>query len=136
MYEIFEHTADVGLRVRAGTVSELFAEAARGLFSLIVANLDDVRCVESRRLHVEGNETDFLLFDWLNELLYRFETERLVLVEFDVQVGEGGLTAEARGERLAPERHRLDHEVKAVTYHGLRCEPDGDEWLAEVILDI
>ena len=43
MYEVFEHTADVGLRARAGDLNGLFAEAGRGLFSLLVENLDVVR---------------------------------------------------------------------------------------------
>ena len=29
MYEVFEHTADLGLRMRAGSLEELLAEAAR-----------------------------------------------------------------------------------------------------------
>ena len=33
-------------------------------------------------------------------------------------------------------RHRLLHEVKAITYHGLRVEPAAGGWLAEVIVDI
>ena len=33
-------------------------------------------------------------------------------------------------------RHELDMEIKAITYHGLKVERDGDGWLAEVIVDI
>ena len=36
MWEIFEHTADLGLRIRADSRDQLFSEAAHGLFSLIV----------------------------------------------------------------------------------------------------
>ena len=36
MYEIFEHTADLGLRIRADDLQGLFEEAARGLFSVVV----------------------------------------------------------------------------------------------------
>ena len=43
VYEIFEHTADLGLRMRAGSLDELFADAGRALFSVIVANPDAVR---------------------------------------------------------------------------------------------
>ena len=70
MYETFEHTADLGLRVRAADLDGLFAEAGRGLFSLIVANLDSVRPVEEVSLGVVGEELDYLFFDWLNELLF------------------------------------------------------------------
>jgi SHS2 domain-containing protein len=79
---------------------------------------------------------DYLLFDWLNELLYVYETQRVVLVEFDVRFRNDGLTATARGEHIDPSRHELDHEVKAITYHGLRVVCEHDHWLAEVIVDI
>ena len=45
MYEVFEHTADLGLRVRADSLQSLFVEAARGMFAMIVVNLEEVRLV-------------------------------------------------------------------------------------------
>jgi SHS2 domain-containing protein len=136
MYEVFEHTADVGLRVRAASRDTLFAEAGQALFSLIVANLDEVRTTDERHFRIEGEQLDYLLFDWLSELLYTFETAHLLLREFDVRVDDTGLTASCRGEPLDPERHPLDHEVKAITYHELLVEQSDGEWLAEVVLDI
>jgi SHS2 domain-containing protein len=136
MYETFEHTADVGLRIRAEGLDQLFAEAGRALFSLIVANLDEVRPVEEVRFALAAPRNDDLLFDWLAELLYTFDTRRLLLSEFQVEVGAGRLSAVARGEPIDQPRHRLDMEVKAITYHGLRLERQNDGWLAEVIVDI
>jgi SHS2 domain-containing protein len=136
MHETFEHTADLGLRVRAATLEELFAEAARGLFSMIVPELGSVQPIESREFTIAGHERDYLLFDWLSELLYTFDTQHLLLTDFDVRLIGEGLTATARGEPLDPQRHLLDHEVKAITYHGLRLEQDAEGWLAEVIVDI
>jgi SHS2 domain-containing protein len=137
MYETFEHTADLGLRVRAADVDGLFADAGRGLFSLMVANLDDVRTVDEVSLGVVGAELDYLLFDWLNELLFVFDTRRLVLVEFQVRVAESGVQATARGEPFNPARHHAEHEVKAITYHELKVSQETDgTWLAELIVDI
>jgi SHS2 domain-containing protein len=137
MYETFEHTADLGLRVRAADLDGLFGEAGRGLFSLMFANLDAVRPVEEVSLGVVGEELDYLLFDWLNELLYLFETRRLVLVEFHVRVSGSSVQATARGEMFDPTRHQAEHEVKAITYHELKVVQEADgSWLAEVIVDI
>src|SRR5437868_3242391 len=133
MYETFEHTADLGLRVRAASLDELFAEAGRGLFSMIVANLDAVRTVEEVSLGVVGDAVDYLLFDWLNELLFIFETRRLVLVEFNVRVSESSVEATARGEQFDPAHHQSEHEVKAITYHELKVVKEDSGWLAEVI---
>jgi SHS2 domain-containing protein len=51
-------------------------------------------------------------------------------------VDEKGLTASAWGEAYDPKKHELGHEVKAITYHGLKVEHQDDGWLAEVIVDI
>ena len=136
MYETFEHTADLGLRVRAATREELFADAGRALCSLIAANLGDVRPVEKVEFRLEGDDDEYLLFDWLNELLFTYESRRLLLSDFDVRFTSGGLQATARGEPADPARHQLDHEVKAITYHGLKVAHEPDGWLAEVIVDI
>ena len=136
MYEVFDHTADVGLRIFAPDRSSLFAEAARALFSLVVVNLDAVQAVEERHYELAGEQDEYLLFDWLTELLYTFETEHLLLSEFQVELSPVGLRATGRGERIDRSRHELDHEVKAITYHGLKVEQSGQGWVAEVIVDI
>jgi SHS2 domain-containing protein len=136
MYETFEHTADLGLRARAADLNTLFAEAARALFSAIVENLDAVEPRRQVELRIEGTDRELLLFDWLKELLYRFDTEHLLFSRFEVHVRNDGLTGSAWGEHLDPARHALSHEVKAITYHGLRLEKQPDDWLAEVIVDI
>jgi len=136
MYEYFEHTADLGIRARAADLNGLFAEAATALFAAVVDGLDSVRPVQQVEIAVEGAEPDYLLFDWLRELLFRLDAEHLLLSKFDVRVTETGLKATATGEPLDPARHVLSHEVKAITYHGLRVEREGDGWIAEVIVDI
>jgi SHS2 domain-containing protein len=138
MYEVFDHTADIGLRIRAETLEELFSEAARALFSLIVMNLGDVQPREriDFSVPIRDHEYDYLLFDWLNELLFTFDSRQMLLVKFDVRISSAGLKATAMGEAIDVARHRLDHEVKAITYHGLKAVQEGDKWLAEVIVDI
>lgn len=140
MFEVFEHTADLGIRVRAGSLDELFADAGRGIIAQL-ANLDAVQPVSEKTISLQGDSLDFLLFDWLSELLFAFEESRLLLSEFQVRVSKSGeyysLTATCSGEIADETRHELDHEVKAITYHGLRVEQQADGcWLAEVIVDI
>jgi SHS2 domain-containing protein len=103
---------------------------------MIVPDLDAVRPEQARRFEITGKERDYLLFDWLNELLYVFDTEHVLLSDFEVHFTPEGLTATARGEQFDPERHCLDHEVKAITYHGLQVKQKATAWEAEVIVDI
>lgn len=136
MFEITEHTADLGLSVEAPDLPSLLAEAGRGLTTIIAGDLEQVRPATVREIRVEGTDVAYLLFDWLNEVLFAFESERVLLREFDVRVDERGLSATARGETYDPARHRLQHEVKAITYHGLEARREGGGWQARVIVDI
>jgi SHS2 domain-containing protein len=136
MYEFFEHTADLGLRARARDLKELFEDSATALFAAIVDDLSTVRPEVQLSVEVEGTDLEYLLFDWLRELLYRFDAEHMLFSKFEVSVTETGLKGTAAGEPIDPARHVLSHEVKAITYHALKVEREGDAWIAEVIVDI
>jgi SHS2 domain-containing protein len=139
MYEIFEHTADLGIRIRTDNLEELFVDAAHGLFSVMVANLDLVQCLDEVTFQLHTDNIEELLHDWLGELVYTFYARRLVLADFHVHVKVGKaceLTATARGEPFDPSRHETDVEVKAITWHELKVEQQPEGWQAEVIVDI
>jgi SHS2 domain-containing protein len=136
MHETFEHTADLGLRIRAADLDTLFAEAGQALFGTIVEDLQTVRHEKRIEITLAADDREYLLFDWLKELLYHFDSEHLLFGKFEVYVTAKGLTGSAWGEPLDRLRHNLEHEVKAITYHGLRVAQTGDGWLAEVIVDI
>src|SRR4051812_36662306 len=136
MYEFFEHTADLGIRVRAADVNRLLADAAAGLFAAVVDGLETIRLTQSIQVVIDGTDLDYLLFDWLRELLFRLDADHLLFGRFEVTVSDSGLKATAWGEPMDPARHVLSHEVKAITYHGLGVERDGDDWIAEFIVDI
>jgi SHS2 domain-containing protein len=136
MHELFEHTADLGLRVQSPDLNSLFAEAAACLFSAV---LEDVAAVEPRgavAIEIGGTDREFLLFDWLRELLRRCEEDHQLFSKFEVAVREDGLSAVAWGESFDESRHTFAHEVKAITYHELKVEKTAAGWLCEVIVDI
>jgi len=136
--ETFDHTADVGLRVRASDWNDLFRTAAEGVFDYIVVNRDDVLVRNRESIALEGEDLNDLLALWLNELIFRSETQHRLYTQFEVKVNENArhLEAEIGGEPIDRDRHVLDHEVKAVTRHALSVAWDGAQWVAELILDI
>ena len=136
MHETFDHTADLGWRIRTADLDSLFAEAGQAIFETIVEDLKTIRLEKRVDITLAGEEVDYLLFDWLKELLYHFDSEHLLLSKFEVHVSKNGLSGSAWGEPLDRSRHQPEHEVKAITYHGLRVEQTPEGWLAEVIVDI
>ena len=136
MHEQFDHTADLGLRVRSPDLNTLFAEAAECLYSAFVEDLSTIHPVEECAVEIVGNDLVYLLFDWLKELLYRFDGDGMLFGKYEVHVRENGLSARVWGEPFDPTRHPMSREVKAITYHDLIVEKSADGWLAEVIVDI
>jgi SHS2 domain-containing protein len=140
MFETFEHTADLGLRVVGDSLNDLFADAAVGLSSLIVAEVGSVAASQQRTLAITSPDLEYLYFDWLSELLFFFESEGWLTAKASVEVTGNSLRGVVQGEIFCEERHRRSHEVKAVTYHELSVTPlerDGKQfWTAEVIVDI
>ena len=136
MYEIFEHTADLGLRVRAADLPRLFEEAGQALSSVLCENPSAIEPREDFEIDVAADRPDELLHDWLDELLYCFNVKKLLFAKFAVTVDDRGLRAVLRGGPIDRQRHTLGVEVKAITYHALKVERLDDAWLAEVIVDI
>ena len=58
MFEVFEHTADLGLRVRAADLDTLFREAAEGFFSLVVERWTPQGAVREFRFEIEAERHD------------------------------------------------------------------------------
>jgi len=136
--ETFDHTADLGLRVFAANLPDLFQTAAEALLDVIVANRDQVEPQEAEHVTLTADSTESLLVDWLNELIFRCETRHSLYRRFSVEIAQDclGLEAQIFGEPVDSTRHVLDHEVKSVTRHAVTLVRDGAGWKAELILDI
>lgn len=132
-YEEIEHTADVGIRAYGASTDELFANAARGMFSLI-ADLRKVKKTGEVEVRLAADDLPTLLLKWLSELLYVHETRHVLFAAFDVRVRGTALDARAKGEAIDKERHELKLVIKAVTRHRLTIDPG--RGVAEVIFDI
>ena len=133
-YEVLEHTADVGLRLRGATLEEVFEAAGEGFASLQDAWFPPDG--DGRELRVTADDLGGLLVAWLDELLHLHESEDLVFGGFNVDhPTEQELRAVVT---VAPRADRVLEGVgiKAATYHRLRFERAGDGWVADVYLDV
>ncbi len=134
--EELDHTADAGIVVSAGNLSELFERTAWAMFNLIL-DMDVVRPVEQESMAVEGSDLEDLMVRWLSELNYRHITRARVFGGFRVkEINERSLRADIQGEAIAPGRHSVFAEIKAVTYHGLSIIATDRGFQARVIFDL
>jgi SHS2 domain-containing protein len=135
-FRMLNHTADLRVKIWGSSEKDLFRNAARGMFSVIT----DVSKVEARKSTPVGLEADSeeeLLVDWLNELIYIWQTKDMLFSEFKIdEMNETHLKAQALGEKFNKEKHQLKREIKAATYHGLKIVPDKRGKSAEIIFDV
>jgi len=136
-YEIIEHTADVGLKVNGTTIKELFENAASGMF-YIVAHKKSI-ANEHKKIQIKKEVEDFeeLLVDWLSELLYIFDSQKILFSNFKIlELNNSGVIGEAFGEKIDPSKNTLQTEIKAVTFHDLKIEEDKNGFSCKIIFDV
>jgi len=134
--EPIDHTADVGVRVRAPSPAEAFACVAAAMFDFMVER-EGVAPERRWSVRLEAEGWEDLLVAWLEELLYRYESEGVVPRTFHIsEIASTHLVAEIEGEYLDPARHETRSQIKAVTYHQLRAEETGEGFVVQVIFDI
>jgi SHS2 domain-containing protein len=137
-FEYLEHTADLQFMSYGSTLGECFRNAARAMFSTIVApeTIDDKI---TRKIELHEKDLQTLLHNWLAELLFLFESDLVVFNDFDLKVEwDNGynLEAVAKGDEIYHNKHQIETDIKAVTYHDMRIEKKDGVWTAKVLCDI
>ncbi len=133
-------TADVAFEAWGATREEVFSSCAGALLRTMIEEPEEVALSKEIRIHLEREELDLLLFAFLNELVFYKDARRLLLHADDVVIMERDgvfhLDAVVRGEEIAPERHKMLVDVKAITLHWFSLVNTGNLWEATVIVDV
>ena len=135
-YELIEHTADIGIRVKAKDLKELFRQAGLAMFDIIA----EVKNPESRpqqkiKIVQKADNLEELFVNWLNELLSLSATKELIFSDFKItKLDKNLLEALALGK--SSKDYKVNVEIKAATYHQLKIEKKQSGWQAEVIFDV
>jgi SHS2 domain-containing protein len=134
-YEPLDHTADTGIIAYGASLDELFENAAFGMFDLMF-DLSELHTGREQQVSVQAEGLEELLVVWLEELLFRSESEGLAFLDFSVaEMGEQSLSGVAKG--VSSEGIELvGPPIKAVTYHDLEVAETESGWRARVIFDV
>ena len=133
-YELIEHTADIGIRVKGADLKELFKNAALAMFD-IIAEKKASGPTKQERIEQQAESLDELFINWLNELLYSSATKELIFSDFQIdKLNERSLQAVAFGSHIS--NYSINTEVKAATYHELKIEKISSGWQAQLIFDV
>lgn len=139
-FEILDISGDAGIRASGGSIEELFASAAIGMYSLItdIEKIDEKRGID---IAVSGSSPEGLFVSYLNEMVFNFDAygfigKRVDILKLKADFSDCSLTAKVYGEEFDEKRHDRHLLIKAATYHNLKLEKTGGKWTAEVIFDI
>ncbi len=134
----------MGFRTQAPSLSELYAQAALALTSILVGSdsgSNKSKSCEKVEVTLEGPDLDELMFAWLSEVLYQFDGERNILLDcesMNVKPGDAGYTLDAALSmtKFDAGKHRVKTYVKAITFHQMNIENTGGNYTAQVYVDI
>ena len=139
-FRFLEHTADAYIAAYGDTLEEAFENAAFATMEVMTdAEKVEPKIVDS--VEVEAHDEYALLYDWIEELLIRFDTTENLYSRFKISSIEetpSGLRLRAKiwGEPFDPERHPRKVGVKAITYHRMEIVKKPKRVTVKFILDI
>jgi SHS2 domain-containing protein len=139
-FEFLEHTADVYIRAHGKTMEEAYENSALAMFE-VMTDTDKVAPAREETLEVEAEDQYGLLYNWLEALLVKFETEGMLYSKFQIMDWKETeeifkFKAKVWGEKFDPQKHPQKVGVKAVTYHRMMIMREKDIVILEFILDI
>jgi SHS2 domain-containing protein len=135
-YELLEHTADIGIRVKASDLAGLFKSAGLAITD-ISAEKQKTQYPEKHKIVIDqkADNVEELFFNWLNELLSAGAAEGLIFEDIQInQINENFIDAIAIGTDIR--NYKVNTEIKAATYHQLKVQKTDLLWQAEVIFDV
>jgi SHS2 domain-containing protein len=132
----FPHGADIGVRGVGPSREAAFEQAALALTGIVTAP-GRVRSEKAISIECEAPDDGLLLVDWLNALIYRMATQKMLFGRFAVSIDGHCLKAQAWGEPVDRARHRPAVEPKGATYTALEVAPRKDGvWVAQCVVDV
>jgi SHS2 domain-containing protein len=134
-WELYSHTADMGIRGFGDTMAQAFEAAA---IAMVAVNVDPEKIEQKQKIEVtcteQGNELLFIA--WLNRLIYEMATRKMLFSKFQVAIKNGELTGYAWGEKLDLKKHEPVIEIKGISYSDLKVTEENGKWIAQCIVDI
>lgn len=135
-WEHYEHEADIGVRGVAPSLAGAFEQTAMAMMA-VVSDPAAIAAQEEISINCMAPDTELLLADWLNALIYEMATRKLLFSHFQVRIDGDHLHASAWGEPVDVARHQPAVEIKGATFTTLAVTHRKDGlWQAQCVVDV
>jgi SHS2 domain-containing protein len=136
MYQIINHTADLGIIVKGVNEKDVFIRAAYAMTDLMVKG-DITKKTVIKDVSLKADDFPDLMVKWLGEILYLFNGEKLLVHSIEINsISSIMLLSTLTLSTFEPKHHEVKREIKAVTYHQICVDKVNDGWQARIIFDI
>ena len=136
-FEILDHTADVGIRVRGSSIENLFENAAYGMLRLWFGDLPSMSAVNETSLEIHAADNQQLLVRFLNELIYVVDSKKVLPLQIKLRIEDGvNLQAIVKGIDIRKLKVIPYTYIKAATYHQLKIKEGIEGFTAEIYFDV
>jgi SHS2 domain-containing protein len=125
------HTADVSIRVAAGSLEQLFLRSARGMYTLSGIQTARPQTL-ARQVQLSAIDLESLLVAFLSELLYFVEEERIAFHDFDLVITATSLNCSMTGSQITG----IAKPIKAVTFHNLKIHALDNGFEVTLVFDV
>ena len=135
-YKVFEHTADIGIKVRGRSLKELFKNLALAVFDIIAEKKPASSKIRKKiPIKLEARNPEELLVDWINELLYLSSVKELIFEDFKIKEIDNN-HIDVISVACPVKNYNVNVEIKAATYHELEVKRAKNGWQVKVIFDV
>lgn len=138
-YRYLDHMTDAVIEAYGSTLEEAFENAAKGLNDTMI-ELKDVIPEREVQINAKGSDLYELLFDWLDRVMLLLVADGFAMSQFKVRIKKVNANYElkglAKGEKLDLTKHHYKVEIKAVTYHEMQIQKEGDNYTLRFLLDL
>jgi len=136
-YKFLPHTADVKFQAFGDSLENCFKNASYALKEII--SKDKVKNIVKKSISVEGKDKEALLYNFLEEFLFLFETEHFLLGRISkIEVKDKGKSFELNAEALGDDskKYEIDNHVKAITYNDMFVAIEKHKYSCQVVVDV
>lgn len=134
-YEIFDHTADIGIKISGNSIHEILEKAILATADLLSGGIEITQRI-NKILTIEEEDINTVLVCVLEEIIYFFESQLFLPSECSIKIENNQYEIVLKGSIVSTEDVKEGTELKAVTYHKLGIEKADDKYQATVIFDV
>ena len=135
-FVFLEHTADIKFQAFGKTPEECFGNAALAI-NETECDLKSIAQKEKIEITAEAQSMEELLHKFLEEVLFKMETEEMLFSEFELKIDEksNSLKGKLLGEKIGNQKHEFKTHVKAVTWNSFFLRREKSKWVVQVVCD-